>query len=724
MFFNTFKTIVGMSQISQIEEDNIKDFFKMVIDQTSDIKNEINYALKSTKEINGRARMLSTTAKIEANRIGDIGRNFWTVSKSIDELSMKTDKVLDQMKKQTIQEINALSREIENKSISIQGSRLTNLALTNIRLVDRNLFERAADVRWWATDDILIKSLLKNNSLAFEEAANRLGVILKSYTVYYDLILCDTEGNCKCSGKSKFNLSGINFSDKTWFKTAMSSTSGDEYGFDTVHHSPRINDDYTVIYSCKIHQDGNPENRVIGVLGAVFKWKEFAQKIVNETPLSPEEKTKTRVLICDGEGNILADTKERILAQKIKFNGKDELFQKEKGFAVVEKNEIKKLVCHALSPGFEGYKSKNWHSLIIQDMEMNCHNQDLDRDDDESLDSIINLISNLSEKTQQTIAEINKINDETHVLSLNAAIEAARVGDEGRGFGVIAKFIGDLSKTTAEITTKMDSNTQKKIAVLNTSLSSNSRQIKGDRLSNLSFTNIDLIDRALYERTADVRWWATENSIINALNQKTNDSKDMLSARLATILKYYTIYDDLIVCDMSGNVVANANSSNSLRESNMKNTSWFQNALKTQNGDAYGMDLIQEQKEDTITSLVFSCKVHRNDDISRKVLGILGIVFKWEEFVKEIFRETPLNSVESNSSSLFILDSKGNKISENNKHEYIISQKEIKSLLEDKKNFQTITLGNSEVVLGHAKSVGYEGFSTGWHALIVQPEIK
>ena len=518
-YLMNFYGLYFMSQIS-MEEEKKGDFFKQVVDQTSDIGNEINRALKSTKEINARAHMLSTTAKIEANRTGDIGRNFLIVSNSIDELSTKTDEVLDKMKKETIQEIKTLSSVIESKSISIQGSRLSNLALTNIRLVDRNLFERSADVRWWATDDILVKSLIENKQDSYEEAIKRLGVILKAYTVYYELFLCDLEGNCKATGTSEFGLLGRNFSEKTWFKKAMETTNGSEYGFETVHLSPSINNEYTLTYSCKIHEGGNIQNRVIGVLGAVFKWREFAQRIVNETPLSVEEKAKTRVLICDGEGNIIADTKERILQQNMKFKGREELFKKEKGFKPVEKNGNKKLVCHALSPGFEGYKSENWHSLILQDIDMNCGNQDLDKDNDESLDSVMELIAHLSKETRKAIEEIEMINDETHVLSLNAAIEAARVGDAGRGFGVISGFMGDLSRTTADITAKMDLNTQEKINQLNSFLSSNSQKIMGDRLVNLSFTNVDLVDRALYERTADVQWWATESSVINALIKK------------------------------------------------------------------------------------------------------------------------------------------------------------------------------------------------------------
>jgi len=705
-----------LSQIT-ISKENKRDFFKEVVERTSDIGNEISQALKATKEINTRAHMLATTAKIEANRTGNIGRNFLIVSNSIDELSTKTDEMLDRMKKETIQKIKTLSSVIENKSISIQGNRLGNLALTNIRFIDRNLFERSADIRWWATDDILVKSLIDNNEEGFNNAINRLGVILKSYTVYYDLILCDIDGNCKATGDSTYDLIGRNFSNKKWFQLAMNTLNGTEFGFDSIHLSPAINNDFTAIYSCKVHEGGNPQNKVIGVLGAVFKWREFAQRVVNETSLTPEEQTKTRVLICDGEGNIIADTKERILQQKMRFKGRDELFKKEKGFGVVEKNGNKKLVCHALSPGFKGYKSENWHSLILQDIDMNCHNQDVDKDNYESLDSVIELISHLSEETQKAIKEIEMINDETHVLALNAAIEASHVGDAGRGFGVISGFMGDLSRTTAKITAKMDSNIQEKINQLNSLLASNSQQLREDRLINLSFTNIDLIDRALYERTADVQWWATESSVTNALTNKTNKNKEILSIRLGTILQYYTVYDDLIVCDFNGDVIANGSSKN--REDNMSNTQWFQNILKNNNGKNYGFDIIHKDYESSkSTSLVFTCKVNGKREETHECLGVLAIMFNWEDFINTIFSETPLNENELDSSNLFILDSNGNKLSEINKKE--ISEKDMLPLLEEKRNSRKITLGNSQALSGHAQSVGYEGFSTGWHSIIIQ----
>ncbi|HHW42728.1 MAG TPA: chemotaxis protein [Desulfotomaculum sp.] len=51
-------------------------------------------------------------------------------------------------------------------------------------------------------------------------------------------------------------------------------------------------------------------------------------------------------------------------------------------------------------------------------------------------------------KTDGIIALIEEIAEQTHLLGLNAAIEAARVGDAGRGFNVVAGEIRKLSQDT------------------------------------------------------------------------------------------------------------------------------------------------------------------------------------------------------------------------------------------------------------------------------------
>jgi methyl-accepting chemotaxis protein len=228
----------------------------------------------------------------------------------------------------------------------------------------------------------------------------------------------------------------------------------------------------------------------IGVLsGAICNFREALLKIRHEN----ERKAKEKVIIeemvttittvvnrLESRAKELVETAESLQKLSISTEKLSESVTQRAGDTAEHTNKVSEATVQ-LQTAFQeiNVQIQDQNSIVAAILESNSRSKHYNDELDASIKAITSIVATVEEITSQT-----------KLLALNATIEAARAGSSGKGFGVVAGEMKDLSYKTAQAT----DDAMQKVAAIQEASAVLSHNLHG----------IDLRMRTLHERNGTI----------------------------------------------------------------------------------------------------------------------------------------------------------------------------------------------------------------------------
>ncbi|ACA17717.1 methyl-accepting chemotaxis sensory transducer [Methylobacterium sp. 4-46] len=333
-----------------------------VAGETESVRQIVTDKTRAIQAVTAQVKILALNALIEAARAGEQGRGFSVVAQEVRAIGAQIEAIAGALDAELAGRITGLQGMMKDLADAAQGERLVDLALNAIELIDRNLYERTCDVRWWATDPAIVACAEEPTPERVAYATERLGVILSAYTVYLDLWVCDAAGRVVANGRpDRFPaIRGASVAHEEWFRRAAALPNGDTYVAAEVATRPLLQGAQAATYCASIRTDGRSDGRPRGVLAIHFDWEPQARAIVAGVRVAPEDRERTRVLLVDAGGRVLAASDGRgLLTETLRLDARERTggFDQDAGGAVTAFHR---------TPGYETYAGLGWYGVITQ----------------------------------------------------------------------------------------------------------------------------------------------------------------------------------------------------------------------------------------------------------------------------------------------------------------------------------------------------------------------
>lgn len=406
---------------------------------------------------------------------------------------------------------------------------LASAAQCTIDILVRNLFERTADVGFLATDDTLRALCLaapEERRHGAAALAQRLVAYRDKYSVYDDIVLLAPDGAVLARADAAEGLEASRDAHLAEAQRAAGyvewfgcSDLGADPGMPTLFYAHRVEDAAT--------------GRCIGVLVLRFRHADEMARIFDSVA---DSRRQAALVLVDADDRVIASSDDAHVPLGARMacgrGGEVQLTH----FAGREYLSVTRA-----SPGYQGYHGPaGWRAHAMVSLLTAFSGRQAEEAGADGADGGVALDN----------AELGRI--QTEVDAINA--ELRRVVWNGR---LVARSRPGLQSTLKAVLRQVHetgTRTRARVAAAITDLCGTSLARQDHQAHELARLAADIMDRNLYERANDCRWWALSPAIAEALSGDGQAHAQGLQRVLTHVNGLYTVYARLVVFDAGGRI--------------------------------------------------------------------------------------------------------------------------------------------------------------------------
>ena len=572
-----------------------------------------------------------------------------------------------------------------------------------INILIRNLFERTADIGFLATDGDIRDYLKQAPSLAGTDTLEDMRSALKArfqeyvnkYSIYQDIVLFDKTGqivarldDAEPIIQSKAAL--IHQSLKT--DQAYIETYGEvDFMVNSHHH---------LIYSYRVEAENG---EVLGVVSLCFKFDNECADIFNRLLANDDH---AMLMLLNENGKVVASSQPEQVPLNAHFNVNQSMH-----FDLVNYNNCEYVCFLKAADAYQGYTGAGWLGFLMVPVKAVFNQKNLKNTAEFSPQLLavaqagdlfnegtknISLLANQIQNALDRSVWNGNVYQASEKNGTDAAVSKVLLS-EIKGTGISTKGIFEHSineiQTTVMSTTLKQSESHASLAM-------------------------DVMDRCLYERSNDCRWWALNSTFRNLLSLKTLQANDLkvIQSILNEINSLYTVYTNLVVFDKDAKVIAVSNPHYQTLVGSTLQEPWVAATLALQNSEQYAVsEFVETPLYDNQPSYIYAAAI--KEPKSAKVVGGIGIIFdakpQFSAILNDVIPKDLDGHAQKNCFAVYIDASK--KILFSNSERFkmgdVLAVEPELLAIEKGQSFSKISLlGEYYYAIGCSKSAGYREF--------------